>query len=962
MFTKSVMKKFLFFLIIMIGIGGFVSAQVKMPAEVAKRLKNDKSFSSYAREMTRYIKTKQSQYTAGSKERTFYDKQEKYLARQLMYLESRQDENGNIANYSQRTFSAIKQYELQDHPSAPDASANGDWSLVGPTFTNVGFTIASNGIGRADRIAFHPTNPDIVFVGTPSSGIFKTISGGNYWFNLNSYIPSLGVSGLVVSWSDANVIYALTGDGDSNLGENGFVQGFDYIRPSIGVLKSMDGGVSWELTAPLGNDDDFFVGYKLIQSPISPNTLIAATSKGIYKTSNGGASWLLVTAADRFYDIEWKPGSVSRVYAATANTFYISNDAGGSFQNRNSNLNIPIDSASRIALAVTPGNPNYVYLFAAFSDYDNNIINKGVYKSTNSGDNMIQISTHASLATSVPEYMLTLAASPNNADVVIAGNIRIYRSVNNAPFASSSGDGDASSSNYVHADVHDLAYNPINNLLYVAADGGVYVSPNNGDSYIAKYNGFSATQFFHFDVSDLDTDVMIGGAQDNGGLYREGNTATFSKMAGGDGFDVQFYNGSYTQAYISVNTLLYRFDASTTPHRENLSSEVGDGWFKTIAMSYSNSNVVFVSGENIYRTLNGTNWQLSSTGRNGRWAMITCPSNGNRVYAAGGISFNDGPINSDSGKTLMRTDNQGVSWLELQSKPGFPNTITKITGIAVSPSNSNQVWITMGGFRDGEKIYYSNDAGENWQNLSGTLPNIPINCITIDDNLDAYIGTDAGVFFKSALMPDWQPFFNGLPQIPVTDLHIRAGVLYASTFGRGIWKSETHGPCPRSLSFTGFVNGIKFYEAVLIDAANTLSGGTGTEFYLRAQTSVTLTVGFRADGSTGERFRAWIGDCGSGGFQPLRTGEANEWLSNHANTNITISEDSTKTSMSIKMPFDGKASLILLDKDEKLKKVLLNNQSLKEGSSSIILDEKINWSEHTLALLIDGRLAGIIKK
>ena len=159
------------------------------------------------------------------------------------------------------------------------------------------------------------------------------------------------------------------------------------------------------------------------------------------------------------------------------------------------------------------------------------------------------------------------------------------------------------------------------------------------------------------------------------------------------------------------------------------------------------------------------------------------------------------------------------------------NTITKITGIAVSPSNSNQVWITMGGFRDGEKVYYSNSAGEFWANLSGTLPNFPINCITIDDNLDAYIGTDAGVFFKSALMPDWEPFYNGMPQIPVTELHIRAGVLYASTFGRGIWKSETHGICPRSLSFTGMISGVKFYEAQLIDASNTLRGGLGTEFY-----------------------------------------------------------------------------------------------------------------------------------
>ena len=211
-------------------------------------------------------------------------------------------------------------------------------------------------------------------------------------------------------------------------------------------------------------------------------------------------------------------------------------------------------------------------------------------------------------------------------------------------------------------------------------------------------------------------------------------------------------------------------------------------------------------------------------------------------------------------------------------------------------------------------------------------------------------------------MTDWQPFFNGLPQIPVTDLHIRGGILYASTFGRGIWKSETHGICPRSLSFTGYVNGIKFYEAQLIDAANILRGGTGTEFYLRAQTSVTLTVGFRADGSTGEKFRAWISDCGSGGIQPLQANEINDWITNRAENRIHLSEDSNNVKININMPFDGRASILLIDKEEKLKEVLLNNQLLKEGSSSVILEEKIDWSNRLLVLMIDGQLAGIIKQ
>lgn len=936
-------------------------SQVRVPADVANRLQYDKSFSSYAREMTRYIKNKQQRYAPGTPERTGIDKQEKYLARQLWYLEGRQDENGNITRYTEKTFRAFNNYQTTHPLISQQATAFGDWSLVGPTVNYPAYTQSSTGIGRADRIAFHPTDPNTIFVGTPSSGIFKSVNGGDSWFNLNAYMPSLGVSGLVVSWENANVIYALTGDGDSNLGDYGFVQGFDYIRPSIGVLKSIDGGVTWKQTGPLGTDDGFYVGYKLIQHPTTSNMLLAATSKGIYRTNDGGDSWHRITNNERFYDIEWKPQSFTRLYACTANSFYISNDGGGSFQLRNANLDIPIDSSSRMALAVSPANPNYVYLFSAFTNSEGNVVNKGVYKSTNSGDNMIQFSNEPFLATSTPQYMLTMAVAPDNANLLLVGNLRIYRSINGGAFTVSSFDWTSNDPNYVHADVHDMAYNPLNKALYVASDGGVYKSMDNGATYTAKYTGFSATQFFHFDVSTTDPNFMMGGAQDNGGLYREGNYVSFGKVTGGDGYDVQFYNGSNTQAYISVNTSLYHFDAAASTL--TLKSNSGSGWFRTIAMSYSNSNLVFVSGDDIYRTTNGgSNWSLVSTSRNGRWAMITCPSNSNRVYAAGGISFNDAPSGSDSAKTLMRSDNQGGSWLELQSKPGFPANITKITGIAVSPSNSSQVWITMGGFTNGQKVYYSNDAGDNWSNLTGTLPNIPVNCITIDNNLDAYIGTDAGVFFKSALMPDWQPFYNGMPALPVTELHIRNGVLYASTFGRGIWKSDVHGDCPRLLSFTGTINGIRFYEAQQIEATNTLRGGLGTEFYLRAQISVTLSAGFRADGSTGEKFRAWTGNCGSGGLPNSLTADVAAWTRSNAANQLSLTEDSGRTVMYVEMPFDGTASIVAIDNSGELKEVLFNNEPVRTGKVTIQFNDRIDWTNRCLALLIDGKVRGYVSR
>jgi hypothetical protein len=157
--------------------------------------------------------------------------------------------------------------------------------------------------------------------------------------------------------------------------------------------------------------------------------------------------------------------------------------------------------------------------------------------------------------------------------------------------------------------------------------------------------------------------------------------------------------------------------------------------------------------------------------------LTTCPSNGNRIYAAGGSNWNDEEDEDRViDKKLYRSDDLADTWEELTKKPGMPDTITKITCIEVSPTNSSHVWITMGGFIDGQKVYYSSDAGDHWTDISGSIPNFPVNCIAIDANEDAYIGTDAGVFYKSVSMNDWQPFYNFLPQAPVTEMLIRTEI------------------------------------------------------------------------------------------------------------------------------------------------------------------------------------------
>lgn len=947
------MKKILLLFTILISVAA-VNGQVKVPDQVAQRLQNDRSFTSYAREMMQYVRTNQVNFATDSVQRRYFEKQEKYLARQLWYLEGRQEANGDIANYTKKTFDAFNSYAALNEPDQASLIANANWSIVGPLNMTTSTTSLHTGIGRVDRIAFHPSSANTIFAGTPAGGIFKSTNGGSSWFNLNSYMPSLGVSGIVISWSNANIIYALTGDGDSNIGDGGFVQGFDYIRPSIGVLKSTDGGTTWQETGNLG-PTGFYVGYKLVQSPTNANVLIAATSQGLYRTTNGGTTWSLVSPNSvKYYDIEWKPGSSTTVYACTSGTFYISTDGGASFTNSNANFDVAIGSCTRIAIAVTPINSNYVFVFAS----NGAGANKGVYRSTNSGVNFTQRTTDGTIASSSPDYMHNIAVAPDNVNIVITGGLEIYRSTNGAStFSLANQRSDATLTNYAHDDVHEVTYNPLDNALYIGCDGGVYKSTDDGVTFTSLYSGLNATQYYHFDVSNLDDDYMIGGAQDNGGHYRPGPTSTFRNTIKGDGYYPRFYNGSSSQAYLSLNKNLYLSNATLTSWGSAIAGLDAD-WYKTVAISPSSNNIAFSSSSVVYKTTNGgANW--TNKGANGRWAMITCPSNSNRVYAAGGDSWNDG--GTQSGKKMYRSDDQGDTWVQIQDNPGFAATITKITGIGVDPANSLRIWATLGGFTDGQKVYYSTNGGDTWQNISGSLPNIPVNCVTVDANLDAYIGTDVGVFFKSLATSDWQPFYNYMPRVPVTELHLSNGILYASTFGRGIWKSDAHGDCQANLSIAGTVTGVKFYEANIITATATLTGGEGTDVQLRASNYVTLGVGFSADASSGEKFRAWTGPCNSGGIFTFRIPEINQWASENKNSSrLLMNTEKDKISFNIEMSFDGRAMLVALDEKGQLKEVLLNNTMLMKGKNNLSLDAPVEWAKRKIVLVVDGQIAGVI--
>lgn len=771
------------------------------------------------------------------------------------YMSGRLGPKGEFVDIRKRLVKAQREVEKTHSPQTRDI--NPYWYSEGPSSTD------GSGIGRADRIAFHPSNASILYVGTPAGGLWRTTNGGTTWVALTDHIPSTGVSGIVVSWADPNDIYILTGDGDSDL-IGGFVDKFEYERRSIGVLKSTDNGVTWRQTGVLDTVTPY-IPFKLVQSPVDANVLLAATDIGIFRTDNYGSSWTNVLS-DNVYDIEFKPGT-NRAYAASDAAVYYSTDGGQMWDP--ATFDVGLSGARRIELAVTPINTSRVYLLDG--DVDAAGTYDGTYRSTDSGESYTLRGTTPNILGNAPdgsdandqvEYDHSMAVSTTNSNIVLTGAVRIWKTTDGGQSYNLSATG-------THADVHDLAYNPLDDKLYACTDGGVYVSDDNGATWTGLLTGFRNSQLYHMAGTLLQNDYLLGGLQDNGIKLKNGAGSFWDHVHSNDGFDVSFYPNDETKFYGTLNKRAYRYSGSGSSITDITPPGGASGgdydWFGTIAAHVSDPDYVFLGYDDVFVSDDqGGSW--TNTGASGSWSLATCPSNANRLYAAGASSYN----NSSSG-TLWRTDDLGDDgWTALQNNAGFPppNTISKITDVAVNPSNSNTVYVTIGGFTPGVKVFRSFNAGASWSNYSGSLPDFPINCVAVGaGGTDVYIGTDLGVFYRKSGMVDWMPFNNALPNVPVTDLFINPneGRLYASTFARGAWRTELATDCPVSLILGGSMTGNFLYQAdVQITSTTDVKGGVGTSVHFKAGDRVILAPGFIAERHT--VFTAYIEACGTGGI------------------------------------------------------------------------------------------------
>lgn len=632
-----------------------------------------------------------------------------------------------------------------------------NWLPVGP-FTHVNTGSWSSGQGRVNLVCVDPSNPATLYVGAPAGGIWKSIDAGVNWSPLSDNLPQIGVSGIAVDYSNPNTIYIATGDKDAS------------DTYSIGVLKSTDGGVTWNTTGLTFTNTTTLAG-DLVIHPTNNQILWCATSTGIWKTIDGGANWTNKQAGNFAQgSIRLKPGDPTTVYAVSYNKFYRSTNTGDTFTAITTGL--PLNSG-RLVLDVTPANANYIYILSSLTTnaFD------GIYRSTNGGTNFTKTSGGTDIFEgSQSWYDLALAVSPTNADEIYTGCLNVWKSTNGgAAVTKINSWSSPTAASYTHADVHFLRFFGSN--LYAGTDGGVYVSSNGGTNFASLTAGLQISQFYKIAVSKQSADKMVGGLQDNGGhAYSSG---AWKNYFGADGMDTAIdpNNSDKYYGFIQNGSTLYISSSAGNSLSSSVSAPSGETGNWVTPLTANAAGELFAGYGQLYK-LNGGAWaqQNSSSFGTGNIELIAIdPSNDNIMYVV---------IGSD----LYKSTDHGIAFTNVYT------AAANITSVCVHSSDSNTVYITTSG-TFGEALK-STTGGTSFASFSTGLPDIGKNVIRHQGRHSLnplYVGTSLGVYYRDDSMSQWDPFDNNLPNVSVTDLEINLedAKITAATYGRGIWQSVT---------------------------------------------------------------------------------------------------------------------------------------------------------------------------
>lgn len=629
------------------------------------------------------------------------------------------------------------------------AGAGSPWFLIGPRNVN----------GRVKSLAVHPTQPDTLYAGAASGGVWRSTDGGQTWDPLFDMQESLAIGAIAIAASSPQTVYAGSGE---------WTPGYGASYPGAGVYVSTDGGATWSrragcLCRRIG---------KIVVDPTDAQRVWICGDAGLELTTDGGTTWTRLRS-DTVTDIAIDPANSSTVFIGVSGSgFYKSTNGGTTF-------------------SLLPGSPTGAGV--TFPQL-------GIGVSGTHGHNFIVIKTGGTVATSINGgntfttvsaghggyfgWCDVIACAPDDESILFYGGVALERSTDG---------GGSWSSLPVHADQHAAVFAPSNSsIVYFANDGGVWRSNDKGASVTKVSNGLVITQFYNIGCWAPLSNVVGGGSQDNATQYTTSGLTWRPVWTNDGGWFVidqtdprtMYAEGQY--AYLAKST-----DGGTswTPVTSGISGS--SPWEGILTIDPNDHLRLYYGTDRVLRTTDGctTPWTTVSQALSGEVSAIAvAASDSTRVYAA------------STGGHVYRSDNGGNTSPWADNSTGLPSR--PVSGIWVDPTDRDKVLISVGGTLPtgwpgapgAQSVYRSTNGGTTWTNISGDLPTVCANAAVGDPSSATtfYVATDGGVYRTTNGGTNWAPFDNGIPNVPVSDLIVdwTRKILYAGTFGRGAYRLD----------------------------------------------------------------------------------------------------------------------------------------------------------------------------
>ncbi len=682
--------------------------------------------------------------------------------------------------------------------------------------------------GRISCVDVVVTNPKILYVGSASGGIWKSIDGGITWKPIFDDQSTSSIGDLTIDPSNKEIVWVGTGEANPR----------NSAGVGRGVFKTLDGGENWKF---LGLEKTEKIS-RLLLDPHNPDVAYAAAmgttwgenpERGVFKTEDGGTTWKKVLYVDEktgAADLAMDPSNPNRLLAAMwehrrwpwffnsggpGSGLYLSADGGETWKKLSPKEGLPEGELGRIGLAFSRSRPNIVYALIEAQK-------SALCRSEDSGNTWTIVNDEPNVSPR-PFYYSDIRVHPKQDNIV-------YRLSSPLDVSTDSGKSFKRLMGFfaVHGDFHELWIHPIDSdFMVVGGDGGIGISYDEGKHWNFVQN-LPLGQYYHISV-DLENPYNIyGGLQDNGSWRGPSRVLQGSaiynfhwqSVGWGDGFGTLPNPRNPKQGYsMAQGGWLVRFD-TVTGEQKDIRPPAPSGiklrfnWNAAIAIDPLDVGTLYYGSQFLHRSKDeGRTWQIISpdlTSNNpekqkqaesgGLTKDVTYAEDHCTILTISPSPVQNGVIwvGTDDGKVQL-TKNGGQTWKDLSGEiigmkdKGVPSG-TWCPHIEASNHDPSTAYVV---FDDHQRsnwtpyVFMTTDFGETWKNLATTGIDGFAHVIREDPvqkNL-LFLGTEFGLYVSLDMGKEWIKWTNGLPTVPVRDMviHPLDNDLVIGTHGRAVY-------------------------------------------------------------------------------------------------------------------------------------------------------------------------------